>query len=85
MPATGVVSFKDDSELAKEYGYGLRIGWRYDQWEPFFYQVALGAVYLLNPRIAPVGTLKPRLLNRVWPSVTQRKCWRNTCRIPDVL
>ena len=58
MPATGIVSFKDDSELAKEYDYGLCIGWRYDQWEQFFYQVALGAVYLLNPRIAPVGTLK---------------------------
>ncbi|TQO04750.1 UNVERIFIED_ORG: hypothetical protein FHU01_4332 [Citrobacter freundii] len=58
MPATGVVSFKDDSELAKKYDYGLCIGWRYDQWEQFFYQVALGAVYLLNPRTAPVGTLK---------------------------
>ncbi|MGR7527318.1 hypothetical protein ACU6ZM_24540 [Klebsiella aerogenes] len=36
------MSFKDDSELAKEYDYGLCIGWRYDQWEQFFYQVALG-------------------------------------------
>ncbi|EGI5923277.1 hypothetical protein AE372_004156 [Salmonella enterica subsp. enterica serovar Colindale] len=62
MPATGVVSFKDDTELAEKYDYGLCIGWRYDQWEQFFYQVALGAVYLLNPRIAPTGTLKTSTL-----------------------
>lgn len=58
MPATSVVTFNEHTELAKEYKYGLCIGWRYDQWEQFFYQVALGAVYLLNPRVTPVGTLK---------------------------
>lgn len=58
MPATGVVTFNEDTELARDYDYGLCIGWRYDQWEQFFYQAALGAVYLLNPHIAKAGTLK---------------------------
>lgn len=58
MSATGVVTFNDDTELARNYDYGLCIGWRYDQWEQFFYQAALGAVFLLNPRSAPLGTLK---------------------------
>jgi len=62
MPATGVVSFKEDSELAEKYEFGLCIGWRYDKWEQFFYQAALGAVYLLNPRVAPRGTLKTSAL-----------------------
>ncbi|HDR2357127.1 TPA: hypothetical protein QCH65_004373 [Enterobacter roggenkampii] len=62
MPATGVVSFREDSELAEKYDYGLCIGWRYDLWEQFFYQAALGAVYLLSPRVARMGTLKSSAL-----------------------
>lgn len=62
MPATGVVTFKDDSELARDFDYGLCIGWRYDRWDQFFYQAAHGAVYLLNPRSAPKGTFKSSAL-----------------------
>lgn len=58
MSATGVVTFNDDTELARDYDYALCIGWRYDQWEQFFYQAALGAVFLLNPRSARLGTLR---------------------------
>ena len=62
IQASGVVTFSKDTELAKDYDYGLCIGWRYDQWEQFFYQAALGAVYLLNPRTAPMGTLRASTL-----------------------
>lgn len=62
LHATGVVSFSEDSVLAANYDYGLCIGWRYDQWEQFFYQACMGAVFLLNPRIAPIGTLKSSAL-----------------------
>ncbi|MCM7986511.1 MULTISPECIES: hypothetical protein [Enterobacteriaceae] len=62
MPATGVVTFKEDSVLAGEYDYGLCIGWRFDAWDKFFYQAALGAVFLLNPRTGPHGTVKTSTL-----------------------
>lgn len=63
QPATGIVSFSKDSGLDADFDYGLCIGWRYDKWEQFFYQACLGAVFLLNPRIAPVGTLKTSALH----------------------
>lgn len=64
LGATGVVTFHKDHALAKEYDYGLCIGWRYDMWEQFFYQAAVGAVYLLNPRSAPSGHLNTSTLEQ---------------------
>lgn len=57
MPATGVVSFSEDSVLKDIYDFGLCIGWRFDAWDQFFYQAAMGAVFLLNPRIGPRGSV----------------------------
>lgn len=62
ISATGVVSFHKDFVLSKQYQYGLCIGWRYNSWDQFFYQVAMGAVFLLNPRMGPVGTVKTSTL-----------------------
>ncbi|HHQ6628261.1 TPA: hypothetical protein ACSTL5_004828 [Serratia fonticola] len=53
-----VISFHPEHPLAKDYEYGVCIGWRYDSWEQFFYQVAHDAVHLLNPKIAPLGTIR---------------------------
>ncbi|OCJ32631.1 hypothetical protein A6U95_26880 [Serratia sp. 14-2641] len=68
-----VISFHPGHPLAKDYDYGVCIGWRYDSWEQFFYQVAHEAVHLLNPKIALLGTIRTCALDRGWPSATQRK------------
>ncbi|ENR3228708.1 hypothetical protein ACEVIF_004314 [Salmonella enterica] len=57
MPATGVVSFSEDSVLKDTYDFGLCIGWRFDAWDQFFYQAAMGAVFLLNPCTGPRGSV----------------------------
>ena len=53
-----VISFHPEHPLAKDYKYGVCIGWRYDSWEQFFYQIAHEAVHLLNPKVWPTGTLR---------------------------
>lgn len=53
-----VISFHPRHPLAKDYDYGVCIGWRYGSWEQFFYQVAHEAVHRLNPKIAILGTIR---------------------------
>ncbi|WP_426575544.1 hypothetical protein ACP179_01470 (plasmid) [Xenorhabdus stockiae] len=53
-----IISFHPDHPLALEYDYGICIGWRYDSWEQFFYQVSHEAVHLLNPVMNPGGNPK---------------------------
>lgn len=62
LSGTGVVSFMPGTKLAKLYDYALCMGWRYDGWPQYYYQACFGAVSLLNPRIAPIGTLKTSAL-----------------------
>lgn len=53
-----VIKFNPTHPIAKEYDFGVCIGWSYDTWEAFCYQLAHEAVHLLNPKIAPNGTLR---------------------------
>lgn len=51
-----IVTFANPQPIADAFDYGICIGWRYDSWEQFFYQVSHEAVHLLNPQQAPAGT-----------------------------
>ncbi|MCM7531707.1 hypothetical protein [Enterobacter quasiroggenkampii] len=56
--SSGVVTFDQSTSLARDFDFGICIGWRYDSWQQFFYQISHAAVYLLNPRVARHGTLR---------------------------
>lgn len=56
--SSGIVTFDKSTPLARDFDFGLCIGWRYDSWQQFLYQVSHTAVYLLDPRVAPHGTLR---------------------------
>lgn len=58
-----IVSFAESQPIVKDFDYGVCIGWRYDSWEPFFYQVSHEAVHLLNPKLAPTGTPRTSALD----------------------
>lgn len=58
-----VITFNPTHPIAKEYDFGVCIGWSYDRWEAFCYQIAHEAVHLLNPKIAPNGTLRTSALD----------------------
>ncbi|EBR4458221.1 hypothetical protein C2478_20220 [Salmonella enterica] len=58
-----VISFNPTHPLAREYDFGVCIGWSFDCWEAFFYQMAHEAVHLLNPKVAPSGMLKTSALD----------------------
>lgn len=53
-----IVTFLEGYPLTKQYTYGVCIGWRFDSWEQFFYQVSHEAVHLLDPKLARNGQLK---------------------------
>ncbi|EPM8848960.1 hypothetical protein ACTSFU_005403 [Klebsiella michiganensis] len=44
--------------IARDFDYGVCIGWRYDSWEQFFYQVSHKAVHLLSPKLFPNGMMR---------------------------
>jgi hypothetical protein len=58
-----VISFKPGTLLAEHFDYGVCIGWRYDSWEQFFYQLCHECVHLLDPQLAPQGELKVSALD----------------------
>lgn len=58
-----IITFEKSHPIARDYDYGVCIGWRYDSWEQFFYQVSHEAVHLLNPKAAPNGTLRTSALD----------------------
>lgn len=58
-----IITFHESQPIARSYDYGVCIGWRYDSWEQFFYQVSHEAVHLLNPKIAPDGMLRTSALD----------------------
>lgn len=63
FPNSQIVTFSKTHPIAEKYQYGVCIGWRYDSWEQFFYQVSHEAVHLLNPRLAPNGALRVSALD----------------------
>ncbi|CQE12723.1 Uncharacterised protein [Yersinia intermedia] len=58
-----VISFEPGTLLAEHFDYGICIGWRYDSWEQFFYQLCHECVHLLDPQLAPNGELKVSALD----------------------
>lgn len=58
-----IVTFNKTHPIAEKYQYGVCIGWRYDSWEQFFYQVCHEAVHLLNPKLALNGALRVSALD----------------------
>ncbi|TKK12402.1 hypothetical protein EcCFBP13530_23775 [Enterobacter cancerogenus] len=58
-----VISFNPMHPLVREYDFGVCIGWPFDSWEAFFYQLAHESVHLLNPKVAPVGMLRTSTLD----------------------
>ncbi|PXK48797.1 hypothetical protein DMR84_27570 [Klebsiella variicola] len=53
-----IITFDKSQPIARDFDYGVCIGWRYDSWEQFFYQVSHEAVHLLNPKLFPNGTIR---------------------------
>lgn len=56
-PNSEIISFMPGTLLAEHFDYGICIGWRYDSWEQFFYQLCHECVHLLDPQMAPPGEL----------------------------
>ncbi|WP_148667131.1 hypothetical protein [Pantoea ananatis] len=63
IPNSQIITFNKTHPIAEKYQYGVCIGWRYDSWEQFFYQVCHEAVHLLNPKLAPNGALRVSALD----------------------
>ncbi|WP_213221277.1 hypothetical protein [Klebsiella michiganensis] len=58
-----IITFDKSQPIARDFDYGVCIGWRYDSWEQFFYQVSHEAVHLLNPKICPKGMIRTSALD----------------------
>ncbi|HEM8158954.1 TPA: hypothetical protein U2M13_003475 [Enterobacter hormaechei] len=58
-----IITFDKTQPIARDYDYGVCIGWRYDSWEQFFYQVSHEAVHLLNPKVFPNGMVRTSALD----------------------